>query len=236
VFRRFDGVGWTDWTREPAKQPSDHRPSPDGRSGGSSDPTPGRARGLAIQRGRSEMRQFLHDVTDDELRGLPEATRYDIEPDRPERGWSTDPAAPDLGQQRFYTGTDWSDLVAFVGRTGAPRYYRSTLEESRRRNEFRREEVSHEPSLTLAPGAAVWAVLLTTVASCLLIVAPALPTGTVSDLAHSAGVVVGLGVLTALCVAAVQIARGAFLWNGGPFRYGCPTAWPWSPPPRRRPW
>jgi hypothetical protein len=121
VFRRYDGVGWTDWTQELATQPSSHRPGPDG---GSSGPPPGRAR-----------------------------------------------------------------------------------------------------RLTLAPLAAAWVVLLTAIASCLLIVAPALPVGTVSDLVHSAGIVAGLGVLTALCAVAVQIARSVPLeWRSFPLwvPYGPP--------------
>jgi len=174
-------------------------------------------RGSAIERGRSEMRELIHPVAEEELRGIPEPATYAMKLDRPERGWFEDPAAPALGQRRFHTGTDWSDLIAFVGRTGQPSYYRSTLDESRRRNALRLEEVAHQPSVTLAPTSATWVVLLTAVASCLLIAAPALPAGTTSDLAHSAGVVLGLGVLTALCVVAVQTFRSVPLeWRSFP--------------------
>jgi hypothetical protein len=162
------------------------------------------------------MGRLLHDVTDDELRNIPEATAYDVEPDKLGRGWWPDPAAPDIGQRRFHTGTEWSDLVAIVIRA-VPRYFRSRLEESRRRNELWLEERSHEPSITLGPAASVWVVLLTAVASCLLIVAPALPAGTGSDLAHSIGVILGLGVLTVLCAAAVGgVRRQSVEWRSFP--------------------
>ena len=47
----------------------------------------------------------------------------------------------------------------------------------------------------------------TVLLSLLLIAAPALPAGSGSDLVHSAGVTLGLGILTALCVVAAQTMR-----------------------------
>lgn len=198
-FRLYDGVGWTDWTREPAKQPEGY--------GGQSVQPPAEPSksGSAIERGRAEMRQGLHPITDEELRGIPEATAYDL-PESEGRGWRADPAAPDILQRRFHTGTEWSDIVAIVIRNRAS-YYRSTLEESRRRNELALEEQGHQPTLVLGPAMSAWVVLFTTVACCLLIVAPALPAGTASDLAHSGGVAIGLVILFLLCSAAVDTMR-----------------------------
>ena len=148
-------------------------------------------------------------MTDEDLRGIPEATVYDFDPEQPERGWLPDPAAPNIGQRRFHTGTEWSDLIAIgYWRLARVDYYRSTLEESRRRNELWLEEREHsEPQLLLGEKTSVVAVLLTAVASALLIGAPALPPGTGSDLALSGGVVIGLGVLFLFCAVAVNTMR-----------------------------
>ena len=228
VFRRYDGAGWTDCTREPSKLPD--------RYGGRSTPTrlPGRfgswpapakppeknrpqstpqrvarRRGSAIRQSQAGRAELLHFVTDEDLRGLPEATIHDFDPEQTERGWLPDPAAPDIGQRRFHTGTEWSDLIA-IGHWRLARvdYYRSTLEASRRRNELWLEERTHsEPELLLGEKTSVVVVLLTAVASSLLIAAPALPPGSDSDIALSAGVVLGLGVLFLFCVVAVNTMR-----------------------------
>ena len=228
VFRHYDGIGWTAWTREPAKLPD--------RYGGQSTPTrlPGRygtwpapakppekiqrasraqrpaeGRGSAIRQSQADRAELLHYVTDEDLRGIPEATVYDIDPEQPERGWLPDPAAPDIGQRRFHTGTEWSDLIAIgYWRLARVDYYRSTLEESRRRNELWLEERNHsQPKLLLGETTSVVVVFLTAVASALLIGAPALPSGAGSDIALSAGVLIGLGVLVLFCAVARNIMR-----------------------------
>lgn len=228
VFRRYDGVGWTDWTREPAKLPDRYggRSTParlPGRFGGWPAPAKppektrpastsqpiGEGRGSAIRQSQADRAELLHYVTDEDLRGIPEATVYDFDPEQPERGWLPDPAAPHIGQRRFHTGTEWSDLIAIgYWRLARVDYYRSTLEESRRRNELWLEEREHsEPKLLLGEKTSVVAVLLTAVASALLIGAPALPPGAGSDLALSGGVVIGLGVLFLFCVVALNTMR-----------------------------
>jgi hypothetical protein len=63
------------------------------------------------------------------------------------------------------------------------------------------------PELVLGEAASVVVVLLTAVGCGLLIVAPLLGAGGAEDVAHSAGVAVGLGVLLLLCVRAVNITR-----------------------------
>jgi hypothetical protein len=228
VFRHYDGIGWTDWTREPAKQsdrlgqgssrrrlpgsfrvwPAPAKPPEDISPPATPQPV-ARGRGSAIRQSQADRSELLHFVTDEDLQGLPEATVHDPDPEQPERGWLTDPAAPDIGQRRFYTGTEWTDLIA-IGHWRLARvdYFRSTMEESRRRNELWLDERKHsEPELSLSEGTSVLVVLLTAVASSLLIAAPALPPGAGSDIAHSVGVILGLGVLFMLLVVAVNIIR-----------------------------
>src|SRR5437867_551683 len=82
-FRLYDGDGWTDRTRRPATQSegSGRRAAPP------VEPSALSGRGSAIKRGQAEMARLLHPVTAEDLRGVPEATAYDIEPDRPGRDW-----------------------------------------------------------------------------------------------------------------------------------------------------
>jgi hypothetical protein len=175
-------------------------------------------RGSAIEAGRAEMRRLLHPVTADDLRDIPEASHYaapDL-PDPPARGWWVDPAAPDLDQQRFHTGTGWSEFIATTYKARIF-YNRSTMEESRRRNHLQLAERNRQARVTLSAGPAAWAVLLTAVASCLLVIAPALPAGGSGDIAHSAGLALGLGVLLALWVVAAQTDRNVPLeWRSTP--------------------
>lgn len=222
-FRFYDGTGWTDRTRGPAES-SDPAP-PAGAAGQPvpsaprpAAPPPASGRGSAIARGQWKMRQLLHPVRAEDLRGLPEASCYvapDL-PDPPARGWWADPAAPDLDQQRFHTGTGWSDLIAMTFKADVS-YHRSTVEESRRRNELRLEERNHQPGVELPAGPAAWIVLLTALACCLLVIAPALPGGAPGNLVHSAGVALGLGLLAALWVVAGQSDRQVPLeWRSFP--------------------
>lgn len=227
VFRLHDGVGWTDWTRQQAKQPDGHggvstrklpgvfgawpapTKPPEENLPPSTPQTIAPGRGSAIRQSQRDKAELLHFVTDEELRGIPEATVYDFEPEQPGRGWWPDPAAPDIGQRRFHTGTDWSDLIAIeYWRQARVDYYRSTLEESRRRNELWLEERNHgQPELILGESTSVLVLLLTAIASSLLIAAPTLPPGAGSNVAHSAGVIISLGVLFLFCVVAANTMR-----------------------------
>ena len=222
-FRDYDGTGWTDQTLEPAMKPDP--PSPAGAAWKlappASEPEPRPSgRGSAIEAGEAEMRRLIHPVTADDLRGVPQAHSYSAPalPDPPVRGWWVDPAAPDLDQQRFHTGTGWSDFTATTYK-GRIFYHRSTMEEARRHKELELDRRSHDPHVALPAGRAVWFVLLTAVAACLVIVAPALPVGAGSDAAHSAGVVLALAVLVGLWVTAAQTDRQVPLeWRSFPLQ------------------
>lgn len=209
VFRLHDGVGWTEWTRDPAKQEQGSGP----RGVRRSEPT---GPGSAIERNQAERRELLHYVTDDDLRGIPEARS--IDPHEEGRGWHSDPVAPDIGQLRFYTGTEWTDLVAITHR-GDASYFRSTIEESRRRNDLWLEEQEHQPKLVLSETTTLVVVLLTAMACSLLVVAPVLPPGAGSDAAHFVGVIIGLAILFALCIAARNIVRAV------PIEWRSSTLW-----------
>jgi hypothetical protein len=225
LFRYYDGTGWTDQTLEPAMKPDPPpavgaawKPAQPAPRPAEPEPPPPSGRGSAIAAGQAEMRRLIHPVTAEDLRGIPEAHHYFAPalPDPPARGWWVDPAAPDLDQQRFHTGTGWSDFTATAYK-GRIFYHRSTMEESRRRKDLQLKERKHQPRVTLGPGAATWAVFLTAFSACLLVMAPALPAGLVSDVVHSAGVVGGLAVLVGLCYAAVQTDRQTALeWRSFP--------------------
>ncbi|HEY4410237.1 MAG TPA: hypothetical protein VGO87_10160 [Acidimicrobiia bacterium] len=225
LFRYYDGTGWTDQTLGPAMKPDPPpsagaawKPVQPAPRPAEPEPPPPSGRGSAIEAGQAEMRRLIHPVTADDLRGIPEASHYfgpDL-PHPPARGWWVDPAAPDLDQQRFHTGTGWSDFTATTYK-GRIFYHRSTMAESRRRNELQLDARKHDPHLALPAGPAVWIVLLTALASCLLVIAPALPAGASGDITHSAGVALGLGVLLVLWVVAAQTDRGVPLeWRSTP--------------------
>ena len=164
------------------------------------------------------MRGLLHPVTADDLAGIPEASHYTAPdlPDPPARGWWVDTAAPDLDQQRFHTGTGWSDFIATTYK-GRIFYHRSTVEESRRRSELQLKLRNHQPSVELPAGPAALIVILTALACCLLVIAPALAGGAAGDLVHSAGVALGLGLLAVLWVMAAQTDRQVPLeWRSFP--------------------